>query len=102
MEIKKLTESLNLGTTIETNGLTRFAPEPQNGLATTFNKVLSGVSSVAGGVVGGITGINPEYMDLINKQIEVQVQMQLVSFHSNIEKSRHETQMAAVRNVRVG
>ena len=51
---------------------------------------------------GVATGIMPEYMALINAQLEAQRQMQLVSLYSNIEKSKHETQMAAVRNIRAG
>jgi hypothetical protein len=47
-------------------------------------------------------GVQGEYAELLNKQIEMQQQMQLVSMFSNIEKSRHETQMAAVRNIRGG
>ena len=58
-------------------------------------------AEITGGL-GNMSGIDPMYIDLINKQIEAQQQMQLVSFVSNIEKSRHETQMAAIRNVRVG
>lgn len=59
------------------------------------------------GKVTGITeftaaGIDPTYGSLLNQQVEMQKQMQLVSLYSNILKSEHETQMAAVRNIRVG
>ena len=46
-------------------------------------------------------GVSPEFQELIDKQIEVQTEMQQVSFTSNIERSRHETNMAAIRNIRV-
>ena len=78
--------------------LTRFAAEPRSGVSGFFKNLLSTVTGSASQMVG----INPEYAALINKQIETQTQMQLVSLYSNIEKSKHETQMAAVRNVRVG
>ncbi|MCB0325337.1 MAG: hypothetical protein KDD69_17260 [Bdellovibrionales bacterium] len=40
--------------------------------------------------------------ELINRQIEVQLELQQVTFVSNIERSEHEGRMAAVRNIRVG
>ena len=79
--------------------VSRFIPEPQSRVANLFSGVMR---AVAGTVVPGASGINPEYQDLISKQIEVQEQMQLVSLVSNVEKSKHETQMAAVRNLRAG
>lgn len=93
--------------------LARFAAEPKSGLGITFSKVLGGVgslvnkavnaaSSVITGGSGVGTGLDPQYQTLIETQIQVQEQMMLMSFYSNIEKSKHETKMAAVRNVRVG
>lgn len=79
--------------------LQRFQPEPRSRLSIDFGSVLSGVVSAAGAT---FAGIDPGYVALLNRQIETQQQMQLVSMESNIEKSRHETQMAAIRNVRVG
>ena len=86
----------------------RFAPEPSSNLGSTFSRVLSTAGSVASQLVGGIGGIGPVtdlpsgYSELLNEQIRVQMEMQLLSFHSNIEKSKHETSMAAVRNIRAG
>lgn len=89
------------GAQIISNGLGRFIPEPQSALVAPFKAVLGTVaSSFSGGSV--FPGVQSEYADLLNKQIEMQQQMQLVSMFSNIEKSRHETQMAAVRNIRAG
>jgi len=82
-------------------GLTRFLPEPKSRLGRSFGAVLQSVGSAIAGVGGGVaSSVNPEYMELINKQIEVQQQLLQVSLVSNVEKSKHETQMAAVRNVR--
>ncbi len=80
--------------------LDRFSPEPKSTLSTAFQKVLGGVSSFLGSGATSALGINADYQSLINKQLEVQQQMQLVSLHSNIEKSKHESRMAAIRNVR--
>ena len=81
------------------SSLARFQPEPRNRLGLDFGSVLS---SVVGAASSTLTGVDPGYVALLNKQIETQQQMQLVSMESNIEKSKHETQMAAIRNVRVG
>ena len=80
------------------SGLLRFIPEPKSRLASTFGNVLQGIGSAVSGVGSGL--IDPTYQSLINKQIEVQQQLQLVSMESNIERSRHESKMAAVRNLR--
>ncbi len=89
------------GAQIISHGLGRFIPEPKNGAAAPFKAALSAVAnSVSGATV--FPGVDSQYAELLNKQMEVQQQMQLVSMFSNIEKSRHETQMAAVRNIRTG
>ncbi len=88
--------SLTLGSPLANNTV---VPRPGSGFG-------SMVQSLIGNVLGkfGVsnTGINPEYSNLIEKQLEMQEQMQLVSLYSNIIKSEHETQMAATRNIRVG
>ncbi len=48
------------------------------------------------------TGITSSYQALIDQQIQIQLEQQQVTFVSNMEKSRHESRMAAVRNIRVG
>jgi len=84
------------------SGLQRFLPEPRSSAALNFASVLAGAGALLGNTTAGFTGIQAPYLELLMKQIEMQSQMQLVSLYSNIEKSRHETQMAAVRNIRVG
>lgn len=82
--------------------LLQFTPEPRHSPGLGFSSVMTGLGQAAKIGLSAFPGVNLEYVDLLNKQIEVQQQMQLVSLHSNIEKSRHETQMAAVRNIRTG
>ena len=84
------------------HSLTRISPEPRSSLSSGFWNVLSGVSSLLNGAGSTFTGLNSEYAGLIQLQLETQKQMMLMSAYSNIEKSKHETQMAAVRNIRVG
>jgi len=81
-------------------GLNRFLPQPKAGRELNFRRVVDGVRSAITGSSETTVKIDPEYEALINKQIEVQQQMQIVSFTSNIEKARHESQMAAIRNIR--
>lgn len=51
---------------------------------------------------GQVVDISPSYQALIEQQMQIQMEQQNVTFASNIEKSRHESKMAAVRNIRVG
>lgn len=81
--------------------LERLLPEPKSRLSIDFRSVLNGVLGAVSGGVSGVSGIDPSYVQLLNKQIETQQQMQLVTMESNVEKSRHETLMSAIRNVRV-
>ena len=85
------------------SSLQRIAPEPKSGVSAVFSSVLDGVGGAIGGVAGGaMGGINGEFATMINEQIKWQMQMQRVSMLSNVEKSKHETQMAAIRNIRAG
>ena len=72
---------------------TRFLPEP-----------IGSTAGFAGSLMGGtqFIDISPSYQALIERQIQVQLEQQHVTFTSNIEKSQHESRMAAVRNIRVG
>ena len=81
------------------NSLKRIMPEPTSSY--TFKNVVSAIKSVISDTSTPLLGINSEYAELINKQMEMQEQMLLVSMVSNIEKTTHETKMAAVRNIRV-
>ena len=83
-----------------TNQMYRYKPEPRN--RSGFGRALQDVGSALVGTAGTLGGIDPTYTALLTEQLRIQQQMQLVSFQSNIEKSRHETQMSAIRNIRVG
>lgn len=77
----------------------RFVPAPKTG--STFDGILNIIGGVANAMVQN-AGIGGDYQGLIAMQLEAQRQMMLVSMVSNVEKSKHETQMAPVRNIRVG
>jgi len=90
----------SIPSTLAAASLGRFIPEPRTSPAVSFSSVLSRAGSLLGAGLGAATGIESQFQGLIDQQIALQIQMQLVSLHSNIEKSRHETAMAAIRNVR--
>jgi len=90
------------GAILDPNGLGRFIPEPRTSEGINFRSILNGAATLLRGGVSAVTGVEPIYQDLLDKQVEIQLQMQLVTLESNIEKSRHETQMAAIRNIRAG
>lgn len=51
---------------------------------------------------GGISGNIGDLQSLLNQQIAVQTEMQKFTCATNIEHSKHETRMSAIRNMRVG
>ena len=85
--------------------LGRFIPKPRTSGASftttiqNIGKSLVGLSADAAGLSGEL---DPLYQNLIQMQLDAQKQMLLMSTVSNIEKTRHETQMVAARNIRVG
>ena len=86
--------------------LEKFAAEPASRAGRVFRSVLDGVGSGLAAVAGAGTrlfaGLPLSYQELLVRQLEMQEQFQSVSLISNIEKSKHETQMAPIRNIRVG
>ncbi len=78
--------------------LSSLTPEPKNGNGISFGSVLDTVGDVAGSMIG----IDPGYASLLQTQMHMQQQMQQVSLVSNIMRSKHESKMAAIRNVRTG
>ena len=68
----------------------RYAPEP----IANFASALTGNSN-------NLVDVSPEYRNLIEQQIQTQAELQQVSLYSNLERSEHETRMAAVRNIRL-
>lgn len=80
--------------------LLRIVPEPQttdNGAA--FGNILSTLSDVATSVAGAGLGA---YGPMMQEQLKVQQEMLQITMISNIQRSKHETEMAPVRNLRVG
>lgn len=79
-----------------------YLPEPATGSGQLFQDVLNSVASVGSSIVGGIPAVaTGDFASLIQLQLEAQREMQSTTMVSNIEKSKHESKMAAVRNIRV-
>jgi hypothetical protein len=90
------------GGLVSGSNMYRQLPEPRGGQGAW--SALSNVVSTAGSLLGGtsVFGNPADITGLLNKQIEIQMVMQLVSMESNIARSKHETEMAPIRNMRIG
>jgi hypothetical protein len=64
-----------------------------------FNGVLNTVKNVASEVTG--VAVGNDLQSLLEEQMRVNAMSQSITLQSNIEKSNHDSRMAAIRNVRV-
>ena len=83
----------------------RSAPEPRSSLGSWAQTAGSAIASTATSLTGigaGLLSGGGDVTSLLNQQIQIQQVMQTVSMISNVERSRHETEMAPIRNMRVG
>lgn len=93
-----------VGTGVRT--ASQYLPGPTGQSLGFFGNILSSVKGLTTDAAGVPTSMGSNfdfgsYAELLTLQIEVQQQMAAVSMVSNIEKSKHETKMAAVRNIRI-
>ena len=85
------------------SSLLRVAPEPKSSLGSWVSSVASTGLNIASAVIPGVDALGSQDLtSLLNMQIQIQQQMQVVSMISNVERSKHETEMAPIRNMRVG
>lgn len=97
-----MTSSINGLSSIDQQNLNRYLPEPSSSGVGMFRDVLDGARSIATTAVGGVSSAaSGDFAALIDKQIESQKEMQTTTMVSNIEKSKHESKMSAIRNIRV-
>jgi hypothetical protein len=82
----------------------RIPPKPA--VSTAYAQAVEFAKTLLGGVTGAAssaaTGVTGDYANLIGLQMQMQKEMMEVSMVSNVLKSKHEAQMAPVRNIRVG
>jgi hypothetical protein len=101
----RLASDGSLGVSVGDSPLMRSAPEPRSSLGTwgqAAGSVLASTATTLTGVGSGLFSGGTDITSLLNKQIEIQQVMQVVSMASNVERSKHETEMAPIRNMRVG
>lgn len=101
----KTTSLADIGGTDSQYGTGRINAEPTNGLGDVFGDVLSNIVGAAANGLGGVTGLGEvsgavNYAALMQAQLKAQQEMQVVNFFSNTEKSKHETAMAPIRNIK--
>ncbi len=85
-----------------TGAAARYLPEPATKGVGLFRDLLRVAGQFGNTVVGGVdAAASGDFADLIGVQIEIQKELQTTTMVSNIEKSRHESKMSAIRNIRV-
>ena len=91
------------GLSLGGSNLLRAMPEPRNSWGAVGSSLLSTGTQIAGALMPGGDVLGTGNLEsLLQMQIQVQQVMQYFSMQSNIEKSKHETEMAPIRNLRVG
>jgi hypothetical protein len=84
--------------------LDRIPPSPN--VSSGFESAMAFAQTILGAAVTVpqtvIPGMSSDYSKLLTQQQQMQKEMMEVSLISNILKSKHEAQMAPVRNIRVG
>jgi hypothetical protein len=79
---------------------------PEQPKPSLLQDITSSIGDLGGGLVQGavsmITGSSPKFAALLAAQNQMQQELQVNSMLSNISRSRHEAEMAIVRNIRGG
>lgn len=84
-----------------------YLPEPAINGGGTFKDIWQTALNIGGSILNtAVIGQTNQILggsgsDLIATQMEMQKEMQVTSMVSNIEKSKHESKMSAIRNIRV-
>jgi flagellar basal body rod protein FlgB len=94
MSIPRISADVGQALWSAAKGVARYMPEP-------IAQTIGFADSLSGAKNGNTVEISGEYKDLLERQLETQMELQQVTFSSNIERSQHEARMAAVRNIRV-
>ena len=95
------TTPISPGAEIVQDSAASYLPEPSSTGVGLFHDVLD-VARTAVGEVGGVSlEATGSFAELIQAQIQAQMEMQTTSLISNLERSKHESKMAAIRNIRL-
>ena len=81
-------------------GAASYLPEPATKASGLFYDVLDSVASFGKSAIGGVGGdVFGDYKSLLEEQMRVHAEMQSMTLASNIERSKHDTKMVALRNI---
>lgn len=78
-----------------------YLPEPSTSGMGVFRDVLDKATSVAGEIGGVSLDVAGGLGELLQTQMQFQMEMAAINLVSNIEKSKHESKMSVIRNIRV-
>ena len=80
-----------------------FLPEPRISNSPLVNNVIDAAASIGESAVGAASGdlMLGKFEELLQVQIKAQEEMQSTNMVSNLERSRHESKMAPIRNIRL-
>jgi hypothetical protein len=81
-----------------------YPPEPGNSAGTWLRAAGTAISTVGSGVADLVKGVvEPnQFESLLGLQMQLQREMQVYSMWTNISRTKHETDMTAIRNMRLG
>lgn len=78
-----------------------YNPEPSSSGYGAVNDFVSTITSAAGELGGVPLSATGSFAALLQAQIQAQMEMQTTSMISNLERSKHESKMSAIRNMRM-
>lgn len=94
----------NYVTSIGSNlNLRKFSPEPNSSFLQRVGTTARNIAGVAGSAaeIAGNAALGGEFSGLLQAQTDAQMQLMVMTMHSNLSRTDHETRMASVRNMRV-
>ena len=87
-----------------TSSAKQYLPEPATSGYGVFRDAVGLVgdigSAALNATVGTTVGAGGDFQSLLDAQIKAFEEMQVLTMVSNIERSKHDTKMAAIRNIR--
>jgi len=105
MENQALTDAIR-GVGNVSQNTAKYLPEPATTGVGTFRDAMDLVGQVGGSLARTALGASvpgfpsADFAELIAVQLEVQRELQTTTMVANVEKTRHESKMAPIRNIR--
>ncbi len=84
-----------------TDAASSYLPEPSSTGVGLFHDALNTAASVVGEIGGVSTEVTGGLSELLQTQMQFQMEMAAINLVSNIERSKHESKMSVIRNIRV-